>query len=87
MKARDLNSQAQEAGIFSEISFNWKGGVLLIISYKNYRNGFSEDVFGVGGEVTRAVCQYFSKQYITEGDTLRRYRITVNQHDVSPPYR
>ncbi|MEX5530730.1 hypothetical protein [Pseudomonas syringae] len=42
---------------------------------------------GVGVEVTGAVYQYFSKQYITEGDTLRSYRITLNQHDVSPPYR
>ncbi|AVX26519.1 hypothetical protein DA456_25685 [Pseudomonas syringae pv. atrofaciens] len=40
MKARDLNSQAQEAGIFSEISFNWKGGVLLIIPTRIIEMGF-----------------------------------------------
>jgi len=40
MKARDLNSQAQEAGIFSEISFNWKGGVLLIIPARIIEMGF-----------------------------------------------
>nr|WP_272931944.1 hypothetical protein [Pseudomonas syringae] len=42
---------------------------------------------GVGVEVTGAVYQYFSKQYISEGETLKSYRITLNQHDVSPPYR
>lgn len=42
---------------------------------------------GVGVEVTGAVYQYFSKQYITEGETLKSYRITLSQHDVSPPYR
>ncbi|MCI3946931.1 hypothetical protein K0038_04007 [Pseudomonas syringae] len=42
---------------------------------------------GVGVEVTGAVYSYFSKQYITEGETLKSYRITLNQRDVSPPHR
>ncbi|MBH0142426.1 hypothetical protein I5591_22085, partial [Pseudomonas syringae pv. tomato] len=42
---------------------------------------------GVGVEVTGVVYQYFSKQYISEDETLKSYRITLNQHDVSPPYR
>ncbi|WP_024691515.1 hypothetical protein [Pseudomonas tremae] len=41
---------------------------------------------GVGVEVTGAVYDYFSKQYITEGETLRSYRITLTQHDVSQPF-
>ncbi|KPX13928.1 hypothetical protein ALP58_04644 [Pseudomonas savastanoi] len=47
----------------------------------------SEDIRRVGGEVAGAVYQYFSKQYITEGETLKSYRITLSQHDVSAPYR
>ncbi len=37
--------------------------------------------------MTGAVYQYFSKQYVTEGETLSSYRITVKQHDMSLPYR
>ncbi len=64
-----------------------EGRCPAVNSYKSYRKRFSDDVRRVGGEVTGAVYQYLSKQYITEGETLKSYRITLSQHGVSPPYR
>ncbi|KPW58335.1 hypothetical protein ALP10_05259 [Pseudomonas syringae pv. helianthi] len=42
---------------------------------------------GVGVEVAGAVYRYFSQQYINVCETLKRYRIILNQHDASAPYR
>jgi hypothetical protein len=38
---------------------------------------------GVGIEVKGAVYRYFSKEYVTEGDQLKSYRITLTQSDDS----
>lgn len=38
---------------------------------------------GVGIEVKGAVYRYFSKEYVTEGNQLRSYRITLTQSDDS----
>ncbi|KWS20816.1 hypothetical protein AL062_02565 [Pseudomonas syringae pv. syringae] len=39
---------------------------------------------GVGIEIKGAVYRYFSKQYLTEGETLKSYRITLSQQDTTP---
>ncbi|MDU8500917.1 hypothetical protein RYB01_17245 [Pseudomonas syringae] len=39
---------------------------------------------GVGITVKGAVYRYFSKEYVTEGDDLRSYRITLTQEDTTP---
>ncbi|EGH27669.1 hypothetical protein PSYJA_00999 [Pseudomonas syringae pv. japonica str. M301072] len=39
---------------------------------------------GVGIKVKGAVYRYFSKEYVTEGDDLRSYRITLTQEDPTP---
>ncbi|RMR01961.1 hypothetical protein [Pseudomonas syringae group genomosp. 7] len=39
---------------------------------------------GVGITVKGAVYRYFSKEYVTEGDDLRSYRITLTQEDATP---
>ncbi|MDF5774726.1 hypothetical protein [Pseudomonas syringae] len=39
---------------------------------------------GVGITVKGAVYRYFSKEYVTEGDNLRSYRITLTQEDPTP---
>ncbi|MCQ3017960.1 hypothetical protein NLO83_20485 [Pseudomonas tremae] len=38
---------------------------------------------GVGIEIKGAVYRYFSKQYLTEGETLKSYRITLSQQDTT----
>lgn len=38
---------------------------------------------GVGIKVQGAVYRYFSKEYVTEGDELRSYRITLTQVDTA----
>lgn len=38
---------------------------------------------GVGIDLQGAVYRYYSKQYITEGEKLKSYRITLNQKDDS----
>lgn len=40
---------------------------------------------GIGIEIKGAVYRYFSKEYVTEGDQLRSYRITLTQSDDSSP--
>ncbi|EPN52666.1 hypothetical protein A244_17044 [Pseudomonas syringae pv. actinidiae ICMP 18807] len=39
---------------------------------------------GVGIEIKGAVYRYYSKQYVTEGETLKSYRITLSQQDTTP---
>ncbi|MFW3166057.1 hypothetical protein WBQ28_16370 [Pseudomonas syringae pv. syringae] len=38
----------------------------------------------VGIEIKGAVYYYFSKEYLTEGETLKSYRITLSQQDTTP---
>jgi hypothetical protein len=61
-----------------------KAGEFLITDSALENVSIHDTANGVGVEVQGAVYHYFSKEYVTDGDDLRSYRITLTQRDTTP---